>query len=197
MALQHAVLGLLAEGPSHGYELKAHFEASIGPQWGELNIGHLYQILERLERDGLVTGRAIHQGDRPNKVVYRLTRRGREALQDWLGSPAPRPRGYRDDFFLKLFVASSLGPDTLTEVIALQREVYLAELSALARLRRKHRDDPLVGLLVEAALLHGKANLALVERAEERIPQLVEHQRQVVRSDPTAAAAQENRRARS
>ena len=29
MAIQHAVLGLLAEGPSYGYELKASFQRAI------------------------------------------------------------------------------------------------------------------------------------------------------------------------
>ena len=59
MPIQHAVLALLAEGESYGYELKGDFEASIGPQWGGLNIGHLYQVLDRLVRDGLVTKREV------------------------------------------------------------------------------------------------------------------------------------------
>ena len=59
MPINHAVLALLRDGPSHGYELKAAFEAAIGPQWGALNIGHLYQVLDRLSRDGLVTSTRV------------------------------------------------------------------------------------------------------------------------------------------
>src|SRR5659263_63636 len=40
--VHHAVLALLAAGPSHGYELKQQFEDAVGPQWGSPNIGHLY-----------------------------------------------------------------------------------------------------------------------------------------------------------
>jgi hypothetical protein len=29
------------------YELKQSFQEAIGPQWGELSIGHLYQVLDR------------------------------------------------------------------------------------------------------------------------------------------------------
>ena len=65
MPIHHADLALLAEGPNYGYELKGTFEEAIGPQWGELNIGHLYQILDRLERDGLVTKRVHPQARRP------------------------------------------------------------------------------------------------------------------------------------
>src|SRR6266540_801858 len=102
MPIQHAVLALLEGGASYGYELRAQFKESVGPQWGDLNIGHLYQVLERLVREGLVTRREVEQRRRPDKVVYRITRSGRDELQDWLKTPFVRSGGYRADFFLKL-----------------------------------------------------------------------------------------------
>jgi DNA-binding PadR family transcriptional regulator len=167
LPIHHAVLGLLADGPSYGYELKASFEQAIGPQWGELNIGHLYQVLERLERDGYVTKRTIPQVDRPDRVVYRLTGEGKAELQRWLSEPAMRRAGYRDDFFLKLFVASRSGTEALRNVIKVQREAYLQEIASLTRLRKTRTDDPLIRLLLEAAVLHTKANLRLTDIAEE------------------------------
>ncbi len=169
MPIQHAVLALLADGPSHGYELKGSFEESVGPQWGELNIGHLYQVLDRLVRDGLVTRRSVSQTDRPDKTVYHLTERGRDELEEWLSTPFVRQGGYRDDFFLKLFAASRLGEDELERVVRVQREAYLGELASLAQLRTRHREEPLVHLLIEAAVLHTEANLRVVELAERRL----------------------------
>src|SRR6266542_3782369 len=131
MPIHHAVLGLLEEGPSYGYELKSNFEAAIGPQWGELNIGHLYQILDRLMRDHLVSRRSVAQDDRPDKFVYRLTKAGRQELEGWLASPFVRQSGYRDDFFVKLFVASRLGPARLRQVLRIQRDAYVEELASL------------------------------------------------------------------
>jgi DNA-binding PadR family transcriptional regulator len=193
--IHHAVLGLLAEGPSYGYELKGRFEDAVGPQWGELNIGHLYQVLERLVRDGLVTRRDVPQRNRPDRVVYRLTRPGRGELDRWLSEPM-RSGGYRDDFFLKLFVASRLGEPRLREVIRTQRDAYLQELAALAELRATHRQDPLVGLLIEAATLHTRARLQLADLAEEQAARLSE----VARSEaerPPERAVQTNRQALS
>ncbi len=175
MAIYHAVLGLLTEGPSYGYELKARFQRAIGPQWGDLNIGHMYQVLDRLVRDGYVTSRVHPQTARPDRVVYRLTKQGRDELDSWLGNPSVRQAGYRDDFFLKLFVASRAGADRLHDVARLQREASLAELADLAHLRRAHRDDPLISLLIEAAILHTKANARIAEEAEQRAAQLVRH----------------------
>lgn len=173
MPIQHAVLALLAGGPSHGYELKSSFEESVGPQWGELNIGHLYQVLERLVRDELVTRKQVSQDDRPDKTVYRLTAAGRKELEQWLSAPFVRRGGYRDDFFLKLFAASLLGGDALAEVTRVQREAYLGELKSLAELGGEHARDPLVRLLVEAARLHTEANLRVVELAEAASGELV------------------------
>jgi DNA-binding PadR family transcriptional regulator len=166
MPIQHAVLALLADGSSHGYELKTEFEEAIGPQWGELNVGHLYQVLDRLVRDQLVTRRAVQQNDRPDRIDYRLTKAGRRALEEWLETPFVRQSGYRDDFFLKLFAASRLGRERVERVAAIQREAYLAELSSLEELRARYQGEPLVRLLIEAAVLHTEANLRIVDQAE-------------------------------
>ena len=109
MAIQHAVLALLAGGPSHGYQLKGAFEAAVGPQWGPLNIGHLYQILDRLSRDELVVAERQPQPIKPDRVVYEITPAGRAELARWLAEPSPRSGGFRDDFFLKVTAAARSG----------------------------------------------------------------------------------------
>lgn len=172
MPIHHALLALLAEKPGYGYELRSKFERAVGPQWGEFNIGQVYQVLDRLERDGLVTKRRIAQTDRPDKSVFRLSKRGRAELEQWLDSPVVRQSGYRDDLFLKLSAASWLGVERVRSVARLQREDYLAELAVLGKLRRRHREEALVELLIEAAILHTKANLRIVELAESRATRL-------------------------
>lgn len=166
MPIEHAVLGLLAQGPSYGYELRASFQDAIGPQWGDLNIGRLYQVLDRLARDGLVTGTVVSQRRRPDKTVYRLTKTGRSELNDWLERPIVRQTGYRDDFFLKLFVASRFGVKRVRTLVRTQRETYLGELGGLEELRKRHHDDPLVRLLVVAAVLHTEASLRFLEEVD-------------------------------
>lgn len=174
MPLQHAVLTLLADGPSHGYELKGRFEETIGPQWGGLNIGHLYQILERLIRDGLVAGTPVAQPGRPDKVTYTLTPAGAAELRDWASRPWTSPAGHRDELFLKLHGAARLGPAALAGLIAAQRRGYLTDLGGLARLRRDHADDPLKALLIDAAIARTKADLEIVDSAETRLAVLAE-----------------------
>jgi DNA-binding PadR family transcriptional regulator len=165
--LHHAVLALLADKPAHGYELRSSFEQAVGQQWGGLNIGHLYQILDRLSRDGLIESQRQQQPVKPDRVVHRLTPAGRAELDHWLAEPSARVRGYRDDFFLKVMAAARDGdPGTLAGVLTRQRAHLLRELHGLAE-SRSQDPPPVVGLLITAAELHVRADLGVVDAAED------------------------------
>lgn len=167
MALHHAVLALLTAKPAHGYELKGSFEQAVGDQWGGLNIGHLYQILDRLARDGLIESERQPQPVKPDRLIHRITPAGREELDRWLNEPSVRVRGYRDDFFLKVMAAAQAGdPATLAGVLRRQRLHLLTELRSLADARAAASGSPVVTLLVKAAELHVRADLEMVDAAE-------------------------------
>lgn len=166
--LQHAVLALLADGPSYGYELKANFEKAVGPQWGGLNIGHVYQILDRLHRDGMVSSHTVPQDSRPDRTVYLITSAGKSDLDEWLATATTRTSGYRDDFILKVLAAGRRGPEAVREICRIQHDARLAELQTLRTSRRTHQHDALAALTIEAAILHTQADLKLVEAVESR-----------------------------
>ena len=167
MPLHHAVLALLAAKPAHGYELKGSFEQAVGDQWGGLNIGHLYQVLDRLARDGLIESQRQPQTVKPDRLVHQITPAGREELDRWLNEPSARTRGYRDDFFLKVMAAAQAGdPARLAAVLRRQRVYLLTELRSLADARAAASGSPVVGLLVKAAELHARADLEVVDAAE-------------------------------
>jgi DNA-binding PadR family transcriptional regulator len=175
MPLHHAVLALLAARPAHGYELKGSFEQAVGDQWGGLNIGHLYQILDRLARDGLIESERQPQPVKPDRMVHRLTPAGRAELNRWLAEPSVRVRGYRDDFFLKVMAAVQAGdPGTLSGVLTRQRAHLLKELRSLADARALTAPAPVDSLLISAAELHIRADLGVVDAAEQTLrPELV------------------------
>jgi len=170
MPLHHAVLALLADKPAHGYELKTSFEQAVGDQWGGLNIGHLYQILDRLARDGLIDSERQPQQVKPDRVVHRLTPAGRAELDRWLSEPAIPARGYRDDFFLKVMAAArAADPAALTAVLSRQRAHLLRQLHALADARAATPATSVESLLITAAELHIRADLGVVDAAEKTL----------------------------
>src|SRR5690349_20886230 len=85
---RYALLGLLLEGPAHGYDLARHF--TPGTALGDvmrLGASHLYALLGRLERDGLIAGERQESGSRPPRHAYHLTPQGRAAVQGWVDEP--------------------------------------------------------------------------------------------------------------
>jgi DNA-binding PadR family transcriptional regulator len=164
------VLALLAERPAHGYELKGSFEQAVGDQWGGLNIGHLYQVLERLGRDGLIESQRQPQAVKPDRLVHRITPEGRAELARWLSEPSRRAGGFRDDFFLKIMATVQAGDaGALAGVLARQRAHLLRELRSLGQARQAVASSPVDALLVTAAELHVRADLGVVEAAEQQL----------------------------
>jgi DNA-binding PadR family transcriptional regulator len=172
VALHHALLSLLEDGENYGYELRAEFERSVGPQWGQLNIGHVYQLLERLQREGLVeVVRSEPQPRRTERVIYAITEDGRQALRVWLTTPSPPRSGYRDDLYLKLVAGARAGDSALLQVVANERQALLGELHSLRTIGRADH-SPLTALLIEGAALQTSASLELLERAEAAATEL-------------------------
>jgi len=77
VTVRHAVLGLLAQRPRHGYELRAAFEAVAGgsENW-DLKPAQVYTTLARMEKSGLVTEQSIEQDGGPEKRIYAITPEG-------------------------------------------------------------------------------------------------------------------------
>ncbi len=79
-----AVLLLLAEGRSHGYQLADQLEELLDE--GRVDFGNLYRLLRALEDEGLVTSTWGEEAPGPQKRVYELTSEGAALLDAWAAS---------------------------------------------------------------------------------------------------------------
>ncbi len=95
MSVKYAMLGILAEGDLHGYELKSSFDEKVGEFWS-LNYGQIYTTLDRLEKEELVTHDRQSQSRRPDRKIYSITGKGRQELNEWLSEPVKKVRALRD-----------------------------------------------------------------------------------------------------
>ena len=59
---QEVILALLAKEPSQGYQLRARLEEALGSLGEGLNAGHIYVVLGRLEKTGMVASRSHPRG---------------------------------------------------------------------------------------------------------------------------------------
>jgi DNA-binding PadR family transcriptional regulator len=90
--LELAVLGLLADTPMHGYELRKRLNTVLG-SFRAFSYGSLYPCLKDMVRRGwLAEDNATSDGrpsNRRSKIVYKLTADGKEALQELLAEAGP------------------------------------------------------------------------------------------------------------
>lgn len=168
--LSQALLGLLARGRSHGYELKGALERAFGGRW-EINFGQLYTTLGRLERDGLVEVVAEDSEGR-GKRTYALTKAGRAELNAWLDRPVERADWLKDEFFVKLVVRHLAGYGDAAALVAAQRQTDLQRLRELRTLAHETEDSPFTSLLLESAMLHLQADLRWLDLCDQRLDEL-------------------------
>ena len=81
--LEFAVLGLLHEGPTHGYDLRRRLNTALGP-FRALSYGTLYPALKGLFDRGLIaqTTDPLGPSGKRARVVYELTATGKEHFAD-------------------------------------------------------------------------------------------------------------------
>ncbi len=101
---QYTILGLLDMQPRSGYDIKQFVKSSMGHFWHESQ-RWVYVMLDQLDADGLVTGRADDRSER-ERVVYRITKKGQAALRRWLGEE-PQPLRVRDEMLLKVMLGGT------------------------------------------------------------------------------------------
>ena len=109
-------LGVLSHGPASGYEIKKAFEEGPFSHIHVTSFGAIYPALNTLLQDALVEVEEFAQDKRPDKKVYSLTAKGREALSRSL-MQEPAPDKVRSDFLFILFYAQFLPAERLAELI--------------------------------------------------------------------------------
>ncbi len=174
MPVRHAILGLLAQRPRHGYELRAAFEALAGGEenWA-VKPGQIYATLSRLEQGGLIVQDAVEQDAGPEKRIYALTATGTEALQEWFASGI-EPDHQRDEFFIKLMVAMASDLADPRRLIQSQRNALYQKLHGIVN--QRGRADPgrelAEILLLDKAVMHVEADLRWLDMAEARLDEI-------------------------
>jgi DNA-binding PadR family transcriptional regulator len=174
LSVRHAVLGLLAQHPRHGYELRAAFEAVVGgEEYWDVKPAQIYTTLTRMEKSGLIAEQSVEQDSGPEKRIYNITSAGYQALDEWFAAGIAQTH-QRDEFFIKLMLALVLGAADPYQVIHIQRTHLYKELHAITAQRT--RADPKTELsrilLLDKAAMHLEADLRWLDISEARLDEV-------------------------
>ncbi|GAA2861372.1 transcriptional regulator [Actinoplanes cyaneus] len=167
MSVRHALLALLSEGPKYGLQLREEFEARTGEVW-PLNVGQVYQTLQRLERDGLAeSGDDAEPG--PQKG-FRITEAGAAELAGWLRTPPDLGSPPRDELIIKILVAVRLPGVDVHEVIQAHRRYVVELMQQWTRLKEGDAEHDLsLALAVDAELFRLDAVVRWLDTADGRL----------------------------
>lgn len=170
---RHALLGLLLEGPRHGYDLIRAFAPGT-PLGSTIHLGasHVYALLARLERDDLVAGEEQQQVTHPPRRVFQITETGRADVLRWLDEPVTRPREVLLDFPLKLYLAQRLDPARARALVARQRALFatlLSDMEAEEPPTDSGSDGAFLSLLRDGRIIRTRATLEWLDRCAERM----------------------------
>ena len=170
MSVRHAILGLLAQKPRHGYELHAAFSAVGGATW-DVKPAQIYTTLERLEESGFVeTASDLGEGREPDRRIYAITHDGRDALKGWFEEGVATEH-QRDEFFVKLMIGLVSGEADPARVIQTQRARLYQELHDATSQRDGYNPQTEMAqiLLVDKAIMHLEADLRWLDMIEMRL----------------------------
>ncbi len=128
MSTPHVLLGLLAGGTRHGYELKRAHDERL-PRARPLAFGQVYATLGRLQRDGLVAAAGQEREGGPDRTAYALTGEGRAALDRWLAEVEPPMPYVASTLFAKVLVALMVADvDRARSYLVAQRRAHTDRL---------------------------------------------------------------------
>ncbi|WP_404815534.1 PadR family transcriptional regulator [Streptomyces thermolineatus] len=189
MSTSHVLLGLLAAGPSHGYDLKRRHDERF-PQARPLAYGQVYSTLQRMVRDGLAEVEGSESDGGPERTTYRRTEEGARTLHRWLAEVAPPAPFVTNEIFTKVVVALLSGADRAggagrqggddapapdpAAYLHAQRAAHMARMRELTAVKTAPGADLSTVLSADYALSHLDADLRWMADAAQRLDALAQ-----------------------
>lgn len=111
-----AVLGMLAEGSMHPYEMQRVMHQRHTDELLALKRGSLYHAINQLQRDGLIEPvETSREGRRPERTVYQITPDGQTELRLWMFELLSTPVNESSQFTAALAFIRHVTPEQALE----------------------------------------------------------------------------------
>jgi DNA-binding PadR family transcriptional regulator len=169
---EYTVLAMLGHaGPDgiSGYDLKKFADEGIGYLWAPSKT-QLYVVLRRLVADGLATRREIRQTHRPDKQLYRITKRGRDVVTEWLERREDESDPDRSIFMLKFFFGRQAAVESMRTQLHAFRDAYANRLAVYREIDRVESElatrNPYAHLTLRYGIARAQAAVRWSDEAE-------------------------------
>ena len=136
---KYAILGLLQIKPMSGYDMKKMIDRSLSFFWNE-NYGHLYPVLSKMEKQGLIKKSVTKGEKRPDRFVYEITDSGKKELKGWFPKPNDEVK-FRSELLLKLFFGPQAEKQILISMLEQEKKQHEKMLSIYDDLENQIRGN--------------------------------------------------------
>lgn len=180
------ILSLVAEGAQYGHEIQDIIDERGLREWLTVGFSSIYYILNKLERQKLLTSELRSDGRNPARKIYRITEAGQGVLQTAVSDLLRQPRSLGTGFELGLANLFVLKPRQVYKVLAHHRNDLTERLAAVEKSWQRHRgeDADAVADHISALFTHSIALMrAELEWMNAFLDDWVERYPAVTRSD--------------
>ncbi|MGO7673351.1 PadR family transcriptional regulator [Rhizobium ruizarguesonis] len=144
-----AVLGMLMEEPLHPYRMqrliKEHGKDEV------INVtqrASLYQTIQRLEREGLITAqKTVRDDKRPERTVYEITEKGRDIALEWMREMLSTVTREYPEFPAAISFLPLLTPNDVLGRLEQRAKIIESELRRIDGILREAQSVPRLFLL--------------------------------------------------
>lgn len=131
----YVILGLLAEQPLSGYQIKKLVDIRFKFFWSE-SFGQIFPALKSLAAAGLVAECETEHTDGRAAKTYQITPAGKDALIAWLSQPVEK-ESLRLEILLKTYFSNYAAPGVMLNHLAAFEQSHAQQLQILGLFQKE------------------------------------------------------------
>ena len=135
------ILSLVAEGPHYGYEIQQIIDDRGLREWLTIGFSSVYYILNKLERQKMLSSTLHSEGRGPARKIYEMTEAGHGVLQTAIANLLRQPRALGSGFELGLANLYALKPVQVYRVLRHHRDDLQNQLVLVEQSWQRHQED--------------------------------------------------------
>lgn len=144
MSLTYAILSVLINAPSSGYDLAKRFnpsvDGSVGFFWSA-SFQQIYRELNRLEEKEWLQAEFVQQDNRPDKRIYTVTALGKQQLGEWITEPEEMAP-IKDELLVKLYAGYLVPNQTIVAKLEAHYQQHQQRLAIYQEIKRQYFKNP-------------------------------------------------------
>jgi DNA-binding PadR family transcriptional regulator len=136
-----ALLGLLAEGPMHPYQIEQEVKYRDMRFWTDLSMSSIYKLLRRLEKSGFVTRTNTVSAENRLRKLYSLSGEGTMALQKKIEALLSEPEHIRWRLDIGIYNCTLIPSKTMRDALKKYRAAITDKIKSYNALKKFLKDS--------------------------------------------------------